>query len=408
MKRIVSFMVGIICAVFFTSHCSFAADLYVSKATGVNNNEGTKHEPLKNLQKAVTKAKSGDRIYVAQGNYLGLLDRGYIDIHKTVEIYGGYSPDFQHRDILTYQTTMTPPATTNGTARNKALMEINIPQKEAKTLIIDGFIFDKGDSNGYDKTKGKVEGVSSGMLTLPPFKGDGNIVTNRAPIIRGAMQHGSIIIRNCVLNNGPFQGILLGIDEVHVSILNNIFTSNTICAAEVYERIPSSKPASFEFAYNTVLFNWKERADIKDASYGFGVRFMSGIKVDIHNNIIGFSNLAAIDISRVLTEESHDFTISNNLFCNNTKGELSVHYKKNESTLFALEDFSTLKNFAETSQNRRCKEGNVLKKLINQAYMKEFSSNPAMFANRYPLEDAIKLWGAVKGFGTQVVDGMKK
>ncbi len=408
MKRTVFFIVGMICVVLFTSHSVFAADLYVSKAIGVNKNEGTKHEPLKNLQKALTKAKSGDRIYVAQGNYLGLLDRGYIDIHKTVEIYGGYSPDFQHRDILTYQTTMTPPETTNGTARNKALMEINIPQKEAKTLIIDGFIFDKGDSNGYDKTKGKVEGVSSGMLTLPPSKGDGNIVTNRAPIIRGAMQHGSIIIRNCVLNNGPFQGILLGIDEVHVSILNNIFTSNTICAAEVYERIPNSKPASFEFAYNTVLFNWKEGAGIDDMSYGFGVRFMSGIKVDIHNNIIGFSNLVGIDISRVLTDESHDFTISNNLFCNNAKGELSVHYKKNESTLFSMDEFPNLKNFAETSENIRCNQKDGLEKVINKAYMKGFLSNPVMFANRYPLEDSIKLWGAVKGFGAQLVDGMKK
>ncbi len=408
MKRMSFLIFGIVCVVFFASHWVLAADLYVSKAIGVNNNAGTRHEPLKNLQKALSKAKSGDRIYVAQGNYLGLLDRGYIEIRKTVEIYGGYSPDFLHRDIFVYQTTMTPPATTNGTARNKALMEINIPQKEAKTLIIDGIIFDKGDSNGYNQTKGTAEGISTGELTLPPSKGHDNIMTNRAPIIRGAMQHGSVIIRNCVLNNGPFQGILLGIDEVNVSIINNIFTANTICAAEVYERIPNSNPAFFEFAHNTVLFNWKEGAGIDDMSYGFGVRFMSGIKVDIHHNIIGFSNLAGIDISRVLTKEPHDFTISDNIFWNNAKGDLSVHYKTNESTLFAIEDFPNLKNFAGTSKNIRYKEDNALKKVMNKAYMKGFISNPAMFANRYPLEDAIKLCGAVKGCGAQLVDGMKK
>ncbi len=408
MKRTLFLILGIVCAIFFTAHSLLAADIYVSRAIGVNNNEGTKHEPLKNLQKALTKAKSGDRIHVAQGNYLGLMDRGYIEIRKTVEIYGGYSSDFQHRDIFTYQTTMTPPSSTNGTARNKALMEINIPQKEAETLIIDGIIFDKGDSNGYDETKGIVEGVDSGQLILPPAKGSDNIMTNRSPIIRGAMQHGSIIIRNCVFNNSPFQGILLGIDEVHVSIVNNIFTANTICAAEIYERIPNSKPASFEFAHNTVLFNWKEEAGIDDMAYGFGVRFMSGIKVDIHNNIIGFSNLAGIDISRVLTKESHDFTIKNNMFCNNAKGELSVHYQKNESTLFSIEDFPNLKNFAETSQNIRLNKKHGLKKAINKAYLKGFLSNPAMFANRYPLEDSIKLCGAVKGFGAQVVGGMKK
>lgn len=57
-----------------------AADIYVSKETGKNSNAGTKEAPLKNIEKAAEKAQPGDKIYVAEGNYFGLRDKGFIMI----------------------------------------------------------------------------------------------------------------------------------------------------------------------------------------------------------------------------------------------------------------------------------------------------------------------------------------
>ena len=68
---------------------------YVS-AGGSNKNDGASAAtPLKNLQKAIDSAESGDIILVAEGNYLGTLDVGYIEItDKYLSLVGGYTADF--------------------------------------------------------------------------------------------------------------------------------------------------------------------------------------------------------------------------------------------------------------------------------------------------------------------------
>jgi hypothetical protein len=43
-----------------------AADIYVSASSGKNKNAGTKEAPLKNIWKALDKAKPGDVIHIAE------------------------------------------------------------------------------------------------------------------------------------------------------------------------------------------------------------------------------------------------------------------------------------------------------------------------------------------------------
>lgn len=57
---------------------------YVSKNAGNNRNDGSKASPLKNLQKAIDMAAPGDNIYCAAGNYIGQLDKGFVEISKPV------------------------------------------------------------------------------------------------------------------------------------------------------------------------------------------------------------------------------------------------------------------------------------------------------------------------------------
>ena len=73
---------------------------YVSQLTGSNQNDGSRERPLKNIQRAIDLASSGDVIRVAEGNYYGLQNSGIIKIDKGVSIFGGYASDFSVRDVL--------------------------------------------------------------------------------------------------------------------------------------------------------------------------------------------------------------------------------------------------------------------------------------------------------------------
>ena len=53
---------------------------YVSIEKGSARAEGSKDAPMKDIQKAIDQAADGDLIRIAQGNYLGTLDRGWIQI----------------------------------------------------------------------------------------------------------------------------------------------------------------------------------------------------------------------------------------------------------------------------------------------------------------------------------------
>jgi hypothetical protein len=82
--------------------------LYVSKANGKNSNPGTKEQPLKNIDKAIKMAQSGDVINIAGGTYSGTFDIGYLDCNKALKLVAGFSPDFSSRDIRKHPTIFQP------------------------------------------------------------------------------------------------------------------------------------------------------------------------------------------------------------------------------------------------------------------------------------------------------------
>ena len=82
--------------------------IYVSANNGSNRNDGSITAPLKDLQKAIDVAPEGALICLAQGNYLGYLDQGWVKVNKYVQIVGGYADDFSQRDPVRFKTTMRP------------------------------------------------------------------------------------------------------------------------------------------------------------------------------------------------------------------------------------------------------------------------------------------------------------
>lgn len=147
--------------------------LYVSAEKGHNRNNGSKEKPYKDLQKAVDEAKEGAVIYVAQGNYQGKLDAGYISIKKYISLVGGFNNDFTKRDPIQFQTMVRPGPATSGTGANFGLLDIYVKGKKDGEVLIDGFILDKGEMNCYFLPNPKIEksgtpqGCETGRLDPP-------------------------------------------------------------------------------------------------------------------------------------------------------------------------------------------------------------------------------------------------
>ena len=414
-----------------------AAELYVSKNTGKNSNTGAKDAPFKNLQKALDVAAAGDKIHVAEGNYFGLMDKGYLEMKKPVEIYGGYAADFSARSPLKHRTLVMPPASSNGTANSKALLNIELQNENNANLVIDGLIFDKGDSNAYHASDGKPAGVETGMLRHPPEGGVGGVIGSKNPILKGVVGGGKMLIQNCVFNNGAFYGIQMGFGKGDVKILNNVFTANIVAAVEVSGRSNTPNTTQLEFAYNTVFYSWSRTKDGGDMGYGF--RNMTQVDTNVHHNLIGLSSMGGIDRTRIDSNKNYEaarkIKIDNNVFFLNKQADLALPSGGGNYLRVYVDKMEDAEGVTSVSGNSELKDAEGLKAVLNKPYLEGFlsavykektdydpnspannfrralglnqvgtmQSSVSMYGNRYPLEDALKLFGALKSVGAQAV-----
>ncbi len=283
---------------------AFAADWYVSKEKGDNQNAGTREAPFKNFETSLKKAAAGDRIHVSQGNYTGLRDKGYLEAPQPVELLGGYSPDFSVRDPLKYPSTMIPTRESGESGRKPIFSILNVPA--GKVFILDGFILDRGEQNAYSPKESVIPGLGGRLLkpTEKPAEGPSTVdepllcFTNKV----NANIQGELIIRNCVFLNGHF-AIQGGFKTGTVKILNNVFVANAMAAIEIFglggkkgPKGPVEKDGHVEIAYNTILFTWSRLKDFGDM--GYGVRVMTQLSYDIHHNIIGGNIFTGIEHTR--------------------------------------------------------------------------------------------------------------
>ncbi|MFC1238433.1 right-handed parallel beta-helix repeat-containing protein [Treponema vincentii] len=416
-----------------------AAEYYVSKETGKNGNAGTKDAPFKNIEKAAEQAQPGDKLYVAEGNYYGVRDKGFIMIKVPVEIYGGYSKDFSQRDVLKYRTLIMPPASSNGTGRANRLVEFAINGPAGSKMVLDGLIVDKGDSNGYHATKGKPAGVETGMLILPPGQGENGsekkVITTEKPLVGGTINNCDFLVQNCVFLNAPNFAIQMG-GSGNWKIINNVFIANAMSACQIAGMMNTPTAIRLEFAYNTVLFTWPRTHSFEDMGYGF--RVMTKVEVNLHNNIIGLSSLSAIDRcyidSPASMENGRKVLVDNNRFFMNKQADVTLPGLGTFEYVW-VKDFEDVDRFNSAEGNEELKDVAPLKNVLNKAYLAGFlnaaykektdydpnslanefrramgmnqtmtvQTDVSMFANKYPQNDAVKLFGAVKGFGAQAI-----
>ena len=426
------------------------ADFYVNAETGGagRSADGSKEKPWKDLQVALDKAAAGDTIHIAAGNYLGTSDRGYQVMQAPVNLLGGYAPDFSSRDVLRHQTKIQPPASTNKTAQGSSLLSLGDPRKPGQfkvngTIVIDGIIFDRGFSNAYHPNKGKPEGVETGMLVHPPGQGvngeEKNVLTVKGPLLGITTgSTGNLTIQNCVFANGAFYGILGTWLNGKILIRNNVFVANAFAGVEIPGQTganPNTYKTEIEFANNTVLFTWARTNDLGDMGYGY--RYMTGANTDVHHCIIGLSTLTGLDRTRVDTTPAdaakRKTGAEDNAFFLNRKGDLYVHaggvavmpvrvkqfedreelYKYERNIELTgdklagkinqpyLEGFISM-NYSETTDYDANSPANQFRRAFGMNQVANVTSKVDMYANRYPLEDALKLFGAVQDYGAQV------
>lgn len=407
---------------------ALAADLYVSKDKGSNKNAGTKDAPMKNIQKAIDKAQDGDVIHIAQGLYFGTMDIGYIEIKKSVTLLGGYSPDFSSRDTVKYPVLIQPTNASNATGAHKPALDIQTENLPNTTIVIDGLIFDKGESNNYHGKDGKPEGVETGMLLHPPMKGEQKYVTTDTPLIKGRA-NSDITIQNCFFLNSPNYGIMLGNRKGKILIKNNVFVGNAFAGVEIFGTSAKPHETKLELAYNTILFNWSRTKDL--SSFGYGTRIMTNMDYNIHHNIIGLSILSGIANTRI--DKTKEIEVNDNLFFLNREFDMSLPSQGGIFMKIKAADFEEIESLKSASGNKEITDLAGLKDAINKEYLNGFlnvsytektlldpnsaanmlretmglnkqgtiNSKVTMYANKYPLQDAFKLVGAVSGYGAQ-------
>ena len=414
--------------------------LYVTIDRGSARGTGTKDSPLKDIQRAIDLAPNGGVVCVAEGNYLGNLDRGWIEIKgKYVSIIGGFNADFTDRDPQKYVTRIQPTVQQRGTIGMGLLMLECISDMSA-SMVIDGISFDLGNYLEYcpadptDPRWGCPEGCKTGRvkpISEPP---------NTAIRSIGGNFSGNLTIRNCMFLNSSFYGILLMHKGGNWEIYNNVFVSNIYASCEVngaLNQTTNAHKCTVDFHHNTVLFSWCATKEMEDMSYGYRMR--NGVDHDVHHNIFGCSNLSAIDNGwddSTLPADKRKITSAwDNLFFMN-KGDITIPGTSGGQWLFVpAKRFDEVMSLVKYENNRELPSTSNFKDLIDPAYLKGFANlkimttssydpnsaanlyreahglnkqgtsttRVSMYGNRYDFDQALVFFGAEEGYGAQKI-----
>ena len=419
-----------------------AADIYVSLSTGKKKNAGTKEAPLKNLWHALQKAADGDVIHLAEGIYPGNAKCNWFLIDKAVSIIGGYSPDFAARDPLKHRT-MFQPLNENNDKKGTGLgiftiqFDMSKPAPKGVNMVFDGLIFDDGQAQSYHPVKGKPEGVETGMWLEPPAKGNTPFASSKRYLVYSATANraeGDITFKNCLFLNAGNIAMNLNWYKGKVKMENNVFCNNLMVGANVYSSNPQPGAVEWEFEKNTVLFTWSRTSELSDM--GFGIRTTANVKSEIEDNIIGLSVLTGWDNTKGL-DKTKKIEAKGNVFFLNRQSDAQVT-KSPSVVKVKVEDFEDdlegNYGIETASDNVALADPKVFNGRLNTAFLNAFLSmkysetatldagklnafrqavglpqqgtivsKVDMFGNRYPLEDALKLFGARAGKGAQTI-----
>lgn len=434
---------------------------YVSVSTGSARADGlTPATAMKDLQKAIDAAEDNDQIFVAEGNYLGNMDRGYVecgkfgnaqnDRGKFISFYGGYSTDFSERDVIKYVTKFQP----TSQRFTAPLFNINARRPYGYNgpmgnVVIDGFVFDFGENNLYcaadindERTGTPNEGVLTGRFIEPGASPSVVKVgyDNGDEYALHMDVEGNVRVANCIFVNCRDYGIAAMMGIGHMEICNNIFIACRYASCQVAGTVrdEDKDKVSLDFHHNTVLFTWTRTKTFEDMGQGF--RFMNGIRtINVHNNIFGCNSNCGVERTRYEANKAVEAAKISNLYDNYffaNKRDLEIasmgaatisvpaarieeaeqigpKYEGNmelpagnDAFLNAI-DQPYLQGYMNlTIISSQSYDANSTANQINRIFgMNQTGSEivrPNMYCNKYPWEKAKDLFGKVPGYGAQL------
>jgi len=434
---------------------------YVSATTGSARADGlSPTTPMKDLQKAIDAASDNDEIRVAEGNYLGNLDRGYIecgkfgdashDMGKFISIYGGYSTDFNERDVIKHITKIQP------TDQKFIAPLFNINARRpvgytgpVGTVVIDGLVFDMGENNLYfvKNVNEEVTGTPNDRVLTGRFIEPGSSVSMPTVGYANGDEYGlhmdvegNVRVSNCIFVNCRDYGIQALMGKGHMEVCNNIFIACRYAACQVKGNVKDADipQVSLDFHHNTVLFTWTRTKSFEDMGQGF--RFMNGIRtINVYNNIFGCNSNCAVERvfyeSNASMEKAKVSNLYDNYFFANKRdlelassgaATISVPASRieeaeqigpkyegnkdlpegNDAFINAidqpyLEGFMSLKIIQSQSYNPNS-AANQVNRIFGLNQQGSEIVRPSMYCNKYPWEKAKDLFGKVDNYGAQM------
>ncbi len=414
-----------------------SAQMFYVSTAGSNRADGsTPQTAQKDLQAMLNYLRdqdiNGATIRIAEGNYLGALDAGYIEIYNWVTLEGGWNSSFTDRNPLKYITRIEPTEKQRGTNSAKALIQVNKALDDVQatrpkgSLVIDGLCLNLGFENSY-LPDGQLADMTPPQINHALFHSDGWIA-------------GHVYIRNCVFANGPYFAIQFGSRRGKVVISNNVFVSNRYAAVRVESADKEGKASHVIFHHNTIAFSWCRDKNMEDMGYGY--ECMTKMDCDIKYNIFACNNNAAISRTHVLSgpdkaiEAKRVTDIHHNAFYKNPadlqlppagggkwtnvkasqfedldaaiipKVEGNVELPDSDPFVKAL-DQKFLKAFSELKVSRKSSydgesDANRLRSVTGKNQRGSETTRVSFYGNRYPLEKALLLFGINPEFGAQI------
>lgn len=394
--------------IIFTLGLSAAAQntFYVNINRGSARGTGTREAPMKDIQKAIDAAADGDCIFISEGNYLGTLDRGWIEIkNKYVSLQGGWNDDFSEWNPLKYITRIQPTLAQRGTIGRGVLLIESISKRTSK-IVIDGIFFDLGLVHEYAKADptdprfGCPQGCETGRIMpvgTPP---------NKTIRLIGGKVAGDLIIKNCMFLNASFYGIIMTNMGGNWEICNNVFVSNLYAACEInggLNQATSAHQSKVDFHNNTVLFSWPTTKEME--SMGYGYRFRNGADHDVHHNIFGCNNFGALDggwdDSNLPADKRKICSAYDNYFFMN-KGDIVVAGTSGGAWIYVPgKRFDEVMMLQKFENNVEIPGTSPFQEIIDPAYLNGYASLKIITTESYDANSAANLYREAHGLNKQ-------
>lgn len=427
---------------------------YVSTTGTARANGLSAQTPMKDLQKAIDTAEDGSTILIAEGNYLGSQERGYISVGtfakgsdkgKFLKFYGGYSTDFSERDVVKHVTKIQPGKSCASTVQG-ALMHITArrpagfigPQGE---VVVDGITFDFGEVSAYcspdiydARTGTPNEGVLTGRLLEPGAAAVGNSMGFLQSDIYALHLdvEGEVKIHNCVFVNCRDYGIQGILFQGRMDISNNIFVACRYSACQIQGNSATADRNTLDFHHNTVLFTWTRTKEMSDMGQGFS--FRNGIRnINVYNNIFGFNTRCGVERIIYETDSKAEVQKQTNLWGNYflaNRCDLEVTGSQDKSLNVSADRIAECDEYTlgpRRDGNVEMPDSKAFIEAVDQSYVRGFMSAKivsaakyphlvqqgsdntriTMYCNKYPWEKVKILFGKVNGYGAQTPDNKK-